>query len=63
MLRWIYWAIGVRNPEQSITHNSMAKIPDNKYINYARTNKPTEIKEKSLKQKKQLETYYDRYNH
>jgi len=63
MWKFILWAIGVRNPEQSITPNSMAKIPDDKFINYARTNNSTLNKEKSLKQKQQIETYYDRYNH
>ena len=63
MWKFIYWAIGVREKSGSITPNSMAKIPDDKYINYARINNTTISKEKSLKQRQQIETYYDKYNH
>jgi len=66
MMSWIYWAFGVREPKNSINPNSMAKIPKDKFINYARVNQ-----HKSKKQLEQLlnynkytkETYYDKFNH
>ena len=38
MLKFIYWAIGVREEEQknSINPNSFSPVPKNRFINYAR---------------------------
>jgi len=37
MFEWIYWAMGYTNKEKnSINHNSFGKMPENKFINYAR---------------------------
>ena len=63
MWKFLMWAIGVRQPNNSLTPNSMAKVPADKFINYARINNTTITKEKSLKQRQQIETYYDKYNH
>lgn len=80
MLSYLYWAFGVREKQiNSLTHNSMAKLPENKFINLARDIKlPYDDKEphkdiyefksfeRSLKQKKQQKDYskwYDYYNH
>lgn len=36
-MKFIYWAIGVREPKNTINPNSMSPIPTNKFVNYART--------------------------
>lgn len=37
MLKFIYWAIGVREEQKnSINPNSMSPVPKNRFINYAR---------------------------
>ncbi len=38
MMKFIYWAIGVREQEQknSLNPNSMSPIPQNRFVNYAR---------------------------
>ncbi len=80
MFEWIYWAMGYTNKEKnSINHNSFGKMPENKFINYARDigdndddEEPHkniyEYKtfERSLKQKHQQKSYskyYDYFNH
>jgi len=63
MMNWIYWAVGYREPKTSITPNSMAKVPQDKFINYAMLSRKDLTKHKSIKQRKQMETYYDKYNH
>ncbi len=76
MLSYLYWAIGVREHKiNSLTHNSMAKLPTNKFINLARDIKlPIEDKEphksvkdyksqKQIKQQKDYSEWYDYYNH
>lgn len=80
MLSWLYWAIGVREKQNnSITPHSMGKIPEQKFINYARdivkNNDDVEPHkniyeyktfERSLKQKNQQKMYskyYDFFNH
>jgi hypothetical protein len=79
MWSFIKWAVGVREEKNSMTHNSMSKLPDNKFINYARdigeNNDDVEPHkniyeyktfERSLKQKNQQKMYskyYDFFNH
>jgi hypothetical protein len=80
MWSFIKWAIGVREKEvNTLTHNSMGKLPENKFINYARDiGKPKDDEEphkniyefkhfeRSLKQKQQRKSYsqyYDYFNH
>jgi hypothetical protein len=81
MLKFIYWAIGVRDtPTNTINPNSMSPLPKNRFVNYARKlrkvdedNEPhsdiyhlkrmERLYGKSKKRKKQLDTYYDYYNH
>ena len=36
-MKFIYWAIGVREPKNTINPNSMSPIPANRFVNYART--------------------------
>lgn len=38
-MKFIYWAIGIRDkePKNSINPNSMGTIPNDKFINFART--------------------------
>jgi hypothetical protein len=76
MLSYLYWAIGIREKQiNSLTHNSMAKLPENKFINLARDIKlPYEDKEphknikdyrsqKQIQQQKDYSKWYDYYNH
>jgi hypothetical protein len=44
MMKFIYWAIGVRDrePTNSINPNSMSPIPKNKFVNYARAVEPND---------------------
>lgn len=35
-MKFIYWAIGVREPTNTINPNSMSPVPKNKFVNYAR---------------------------
>ena len=34
MMKFIYWAIGVREPTNTINPNSMSPVPKNKFVNY-----------------------------
>ena len=80
MFEWIYWAMGYKKEEKnSINHNSFGKMPENKFINYARDIGDNEDDEephkniyeyktfeRSLKQKHQQKSYskyYDYFNH
>tara|TARA_R110002012_G_scaffold311295_1_gene520710 strand:+ start:16 stop:255 length:240 start_codon:yes stop_codon:yes gene_type:complete len=79
MWSFIKWAVGVRPEKQSLTHNSMGKLPESTFINYARDkadvddDKETHKNiyefrawERSVKQNKQLKDYqdwYDYFNH
>lgn len=43
-MKFIYWAIGLRDrePTNTINPNSMSPIPKNKFVNYARTKEPVD---------------------
>ena len=42
MMKFIYWAIGVREEKQTINPNSMSPLPKHRFVNYARTKEPVD---------------------
>jgi hypothetical protein len=61
-MKFIYWAIGVREKEtNSINPNSMSPVPTNKFINFAREKADTEdddVPHKTIYHLKRMERLY-----
>ena len=63
MWSFIKWAVGVREEKNSMTHNSMGKLPENKFINNIYEYKTFERSLKQKNQQKMYSKYYDYFNH